>query len=472
MRRALRRITIVALLALMGGAAYWYFGPGRPSQQQQQQQKQAARPGFRRGGGNPNDTVPVLAIAARLADVPVYLDGVGTAKALNTVTVRSQVDGKLMKIAFKEGQEVTQGSVIAKIDPTTYQAQYDIVVAKKAQDEATLANAKLDLERYMRLAASNAVQKQQVDTTKALVDQLTAQTQSDQASINNAKATLDYTDVVAPITGLTGIRLVDEGNIVHASDTTGIVVITQIKPIAVLFNLPQQQLPDLNKGMAAGQLPVQAMAGDGTSVIDSGKVVVINNQVDQTTGTVQLKGEFPNSNVQLWPGQFVNIRVLINTLRQGVVVPTAAVQRGPDGTFVYVVKDDDTVAVRPVTVQQQDDLQAVIASGLMAPERVVTTGFGRLADGTRVEVTSAEDAGQVSTDPSQRPARPGGGAPKGKGQRQQGAADAPSTGQPGQAATDPAQPSGRRGGGAPKGPEQPAQGAGAQGAGGSPSTTQ
>jgi multidrug efflux system membrane fusion protein len=460
MMRALRRIAIVGLLAFLGGAAYWYFGPGQPSQQQQQQkQGQQNRPGFRRGGGNPNDTVPVLAIAARLADVPVYLDGVGTAKALNTVTVRPQVDGKLMKIAFKEGQEVTAGSVIAKIDPTTYQALYDIAVAKKAQDEATLTNAKLDLERYTRLLASNAVQKQQVDTQKATVDQLTAQTQSDQAAINNAKATLDYTDVVAPLTGLTGIRLVDEGNIVHASDTTGLVVITQIKPIAVLFNLPQQQLPDLNKGMAAGQLPVQAIAADGATVLDSGKVVVINNQVDQTTGTVQLKGEFPNSNVQLWPGQFVNVRVLINTLHQGVVVPTAAVQRGPDGTFVYVVKDDATVAVRPITVQQQDDVQAVIASGLMAGEHVVTTGFGRLADGTKVEVTSAEEAGQVPTDPSQRPARPTGSAPKGKGARQQGAADAPSSGPPGQAAADPSQPSPGRGG-APKGRDQPEQAAG------------
>ena len=479
MMRAIRRIAIVACLALIGGVTYWYLGPGQPSQQAKQGQQKGPGGGFRRGGGNPNDTVPVLAIAARLADVPVYLDGVGTAKALNTVLVRSQVDGKLMKINFKEGQEVTQGSVIAKIDPTTYQAQYDIAVAKKAQDEATLANAKLDLERYTRLAATNAVQKQQVDTQKATVDQLTAQTQSDQASINNAKATLDYTDVVAPITGLTGIRQVDEGNIVHASDATGIVTITQIKPIAVLFNLPQQNLPDLNKGMAAGQLPVQAIAADGTAMLDRGKVTVINNQVDQTTGTVQLKGEFPNANVQLWPGQFVNIRVLINTLRQGVVVPTAAVQRGPDGTFVYIVKDDNTVTVRPIMVQQQDDLQAVIASGLMAPERVVTTGFGRLAEGTKVEATSAEDAGQISTDPSQRPARPGGGTPKGKGQgqgqRQQGAAaDAPGAGAgpSGPPATDPSQPPQQRrggggGGGAPKGAEQPAQGAG-----GTPSVTQ
>src|SRR3984885_10133085 len=351
MMRAIRRIAILACLALIGGVTYWYLGPGQ--QQAQPKQAQQKGPGFRRGGGNPNDTVPVLAIAARLADVPVYLDGVGTAKALNTVLVRSQVDGKLMKIAFKEGQEVTQGSVIAKIDPTTFQAQYDIAVAKKAQDEAMLANAKLDLERYIRLAATNAVQKQQVDTQKALVDQLTAQTQSDQASINSAKATLDYTDVVAPLTGLTGIRQVDEGNIIHASDTTGIVTITQIKPIAVLFNLPQQNLPDLNKGMANGELPVQAVAADGSAVLDRGKLTVINNQVDQTTGTVQLKGEFPNTNVQLWPGQFVNIRVLIDTLRRALVVPTAAVQLGPDGTFVYSVQDDNTVKLRPVPARPQ-----------------------------------------------------------------------------------------------------------------------
>jgi multidrug efflux system membrane fusion protein len=463
MRRALRRILQLAFLGLLGWAAYWYFAPFQSPQPQQAKQAQQNRPGFRRGGGNPNDTVPVLASAARLADVPVYLDGVGTAKALNTVLVRPQVDGKLMRIMFTEGQEVTEGSVIAKIDPTIYQAQYDVAVAKKAQDEAQLANAKLDLERYTKLAATNAVQKQQVDTQKALVDQLTAQTQSDQASINNAKATLDYTDVVAPLTGLTGIRQVDEGNIVHASDTTGIVTITQIKPIAVLFNLPQQNLPEVNKGMAAGTLPVQAMGGDGTSVVDTGKVTVINNQVDPTTGTVQLKAEFPNSTVQLWPGQFINVRVLIDTLRQVVVVPTAAVQRGPDGTFVYVINEDATVAMRPITVSKQDDLQAVVASGVQASERVVTTGFGRLADGSKVVAASAEEAGQVSTDPKQP--RPAGGAPKGKGQgqRQQGPANAPGTGPAGATAagggtaTDPPQPTRRRDGGAPKGNGQPAQ---------------
>jgi multidrug efflux system membrane fusion protein len=291
---------------------------------------------------------------------------------------------------------VPKGYVLAKIDPTIYQAQYDQAVAKKAQDEAMLANAKLDLARYSKLAQSNAINKQQVDTTRAQVAQFEAQVKSDQAAIDNARAVLSYTDITAPIAGRTGIRLVDEGNIVRASDSTGLVVITQIKPISVLFSLPQQVLPDLTKGMAEGPLPIDAFAPDGTTVVDKGKVQVINNQVDPTTGTVQLKAEFPNPDLQLWPGQFVNVRVLINTLHQVVVVPAAAVQRGPSGVFVYVVKDDQTVTVRKVTLTQQDDQQAVIAAGLTPGEQVVTTGFARLAEGTRVSTASAEAAGQIT----------------------------------------------------------------------------
>jgi multidrug efflux system membrane fusion protein len=269
-----------------------YVAPWTPQAPQQKGK------GFRRAGA-PDETVPVRAAAAKLADVPVYLDGVGTARALKTVLVRPQVDGKLLNISFTEGDDVPQGFVLAKVDPTTYQAQYDQAVAKKAQDEATLANARLDLDRYTKLAASNAINKQQADTQKALVAQLEAQVKSDDAAINNARAILSYTDIVAPIAGRTGIRQVDEGNIVHASDATGLVTITQIKPITVLFSLPQQNLLELNKGMAGGhQLPIDVVDADGKTALDHGVVTVIDNQ---TTGTVKIKSEFANSNLQLWP---------------------------------------------------------------------------------------------------------------------------------------------------------------------------
>jgi multidrug efflux system membrane fusion protein len=316
------------------------------------------------------------------------------------------VDGKIMEISFTEGQDVPKGYVLAKIDPVTYQAAYDQTVAKKAQDEAQLANARLDLDRYTRLAAANAVNKQQLDTQRALVAQLEAQIKLDQAAIDNARAVLSYTDIVAPIAGRTGIRLVDVGNLVRGAEATGIVILTQLRPISVFFSLPQQNLPDLTKGMAEGELPIDALTPDGRSALDKGKVKVIDNQVDQTTGTVKLKAEFPNENLQLWPGQFVNVRVLIDTLRQVVVVPTAAVQRGPNGTFVYVVKDGArSVTVRPVTLTQQDDLRAVVATGLQADEQVVTTGFARLTEGAQVTVSNAEDAGQLA--PTARP-RPDG----------------------------------------------------------------
>ncbi|HEX4828805.1 MAG TPA: efflux RND transporter periplasmic adaptor subunit [Xanthobacteraceae bacterium] len=399
----LKRRIIVFLIAglVLAAVAAVYYMP------HWQQTVAAVSKGGRRGGPAASEPVPVLAAAARAADVPVYLDGVGTAKALNTVTVRSQVDGKIINISFTEGQDVPAGFVLAKIDPATYQAAFDQTVAKKAQDEAQLANARLDLDRYTRLAATNAVNKQQLDTQRALVAQLEAQIKLDQAAVDNARAILSYTDIVAPIAGRTGIRLVDVGNLVRGAEATGIVILTQLRPISVFFSLPQQNLPDLTKGMAEGQLPVDALTADGKSALDKGKVLVIDNQVDQTTGTVKLKAEFPNNDLQLWPGQFVNVRVLIDTLRQVVVVPTAAIQRGPNGAFVYVLKDGgDTVTVRRVTLTQQNDVQAVVATGLEAGERVVTTGFARLTEGTQVTVSSAEDAGQVTT-PVARP-RPDG----------------------------------------------------------------
>jgi multidrug efflux system membrane fusion protein len=364
-----------------------------------------------RFAGPPSDaSIPVRATTAQRQDVPVYLDGVGTARALNTVLVKPQVEGKLIAISFTEGQDVEKGFILAKIDPVTYQAQYGQAVAVKAQHEAQLANAKLDLERYTRLAASNAINKQQVDTQRSLVAQLEAQVRTDQAAIDNARAILSYTDITAPISGRTGIRQVDVGNIVRAADATGLVTITQIRPISVLFNLPQQTLPQLNRGMAEGSLPVDALGFENRGgidgkppVIDNGMVQVIDNQVDPTTGTVRLKAEFPNKDLQLWPGQFVNVRLLIDTLRQVVVVTTSAVQRGPTGTFVFVIDDQSKVRRRNVTVSQQDDLRAVIAEGLTGGERVVTSGFARIAEGSDVEVTSTEEIGKPPEVPKVEP---------------------------------------------------------------------
>jgi len=398
-----RYLAIGLIVVVVAGALIYAFTGSSPQQR-------------RAGGGRfaADGPVPVLVAAAARADVPVYLDAVGTTKALNTVTVRPQVDGKLTDVDFKEGQDVKKGDVLARIDPTTYQAQLDQALAKKAQDEANLANARIDLDRYERLAATNSINRQQADTQKALVAQLLAQIQSDQGAIDNTRAILAYTTIRAPIDGRTGIRQVDEGNIVHASDSTGIVVLTQLRPISVLFNLPQQDLDQVNSAFAKAPLSVDAQRSDNDAVIDRGTLRVVDNQVDASTGTVKLKAEFPNANLQLWPGQFVNVRLLIDTLRQVIVIPTGAVQRGPNGTFVFVIKDDDTAAMRPITVTKQDETQTVVASGIEPPERVVTTGFARLTDGAKVSLGSADGTPAAGSSP----ARPRSGqGPKGEGKK-------------------------------------------------------
>ncbi|HEY2419213.1 MAG TPA: efflux RND transporter periplasmic adaptor subunit, partial [Steroidobacteraceae bacterium] len=380
-RGSTRRMLAVGVVLLVVAAALYYVF-GNPASRQARSNRFGAE-----------GPVPVLVSPVARADVPVYLDAVGTIKALNTVTVRPQVDGKLLSVNFKEGDDVKKGDVLARIDPVTYQAQLDQAIAKKAQDEAQLANSKIDLERYERLAATAAINKQQADTQRALVAQNTALVQADQAAIDNARAMLSYTTITAPLDGRTGIRMVDEGNLVRAADTnSAVVVITQLRPISVLFNLPQQDLPQLNAAMGKGPLTVEAQRSDNDAVIDRGVLRVVDNQVDQTTGTVKLKAEFPNPDLQLWPGQFVNIRLLIDTLKQVTVVPTGAVQRGPNGTFVYVVKDDNTAVVRPITVQKQDETQTVVKSGIDANERVITTGFVRLTDGSKISIGSADGA--------------------------------------------------------------------------------
>ncbi len=343
----------------------------------------------KRGWTRDNGPVPVVAAEAHLADVPVWLEGVGSAKARNTVTVRPQVDGKIISIDFKEGQDVKRGDVLAKIDPVTYQAQLDQTKAKKALDEALLANSKLDLDRFQKVGTL-AISQQQIDTQRALVKQQEAQVKSDEAAIENAEAFVGYTTITSPIDGRTGLRLVDVGNLVRASDA-GIVVITEVRPISVMFTLPQQQLPDINKARAERELAVDALETDSDAVLDKGTLQVVDNQVDQTTGTIRLKADFPNAQLQLWPGQFVNVRLLLKTMDKVVVVPTAAVQRGPDNTFVYLIGSDNKVSVRPVTIAQQDEKQAVISQGLADKDQVVTAGFARLKQGAEVKVSAPGD---------------------------------------------------------------------------------
>jgi membrane fusion protein, multidrug efflux system len=394
MRRWRGAVAGAVVIAAAAAGYVWFYAPQvlPPSLAQIRQAQMKAREAGAKGRELRGDgPVPVLAAAAKKADVPVWFDGVGSSRALNTVTVRAQVDGKLMRVNFREGQDVDEDFVLAEIEPTIYQAQYDQALAKKAMDEAQLANARLDLERYAKLSQTNSASRQQYDTQRALVAQLEAQVQADQGAIDNSKATLSYTKIVAPLAGRTGLRLIDAGNIVHAADTTGIVIITQVRPIAVIFLLPQQRLAEVNRVFARRALSVEALGDDNRTVIDRGTLTVIDNQVDQTTGTVKLKAEFPNGDLQIWPGQFVNVRLLVDTLQQVIVVPTAAVQRGPNGTFAYVAGDDSAATVRPVTVAQQDDVQAVIASGIDDGERVITTGFARLTDGTKITIGVEEN---------------------------------------------------------------------------------
>ena len=335
--------------------------------------------------------IPVLIARAQKADVPVYVEGVGTGQALNSVLIRSQVDGVLNKLAFTEGQDVKAGDLIAKIDPRLYQATLDQNVAKKALDEATLLNARRDLDRYKLLAQTKAGTQQQADTQVAIVAQDVAQVAIDQALIDSAKTTLSYTDVTSPIAGRTGIRNVDVGNLIHATDTTGIVTVSQIQPISVVFNVPQQELPRINKASLLNSLDVQAVDANGVSVVDHGALAVVNNTIDATTGTVKLKANFDNPQLQLWPGIFVNVRLLVETLHNAIVVPVGALQHGPKGAFVFSVADGKA-AMRTITVSQQDDTQAVISAGLSAGDVVITSGFQKLTDGAAVKTTEDKSA--------------------------------------------------------------------------------
>jgi multidrug efflux system membrane fusion protein len=333
--------------------------------------------------------IPVETAAASRADVPIYLMGLGTVQAFNTITVTTRVDGQLQTISFVEGQDVKAGDVLAQIDPHPYQAALDQAVATKAKDEAQLANAKLDLQRYAVLAPQNYTSKQIFDTQRALVAQLDAQVRMDQAAIDLATTNLDYTTIKSPIDGRTGIRQVDAGNNLLTTANTPIVVVTQMKPISVIFTLPEEDLPAVRKAAAAGPVSVIAFSRDQKTELDRGTVAVLDNEILQTTGTIRIKATFPNATESLWPGDFVNAQLLSGTQRNILTIPSPAVQRGPNGLYAYLVKPDSTVEMRPLTLDQFAGGQAIIESGLQAGERVVTAGQYRLQPGARVQNSNA-----------------------------------------------------------------------------------
>ena len=388
-----RLLPYIVFLLITGGLVAFVYKdrifPPKAEEANGHSQGMAGGPGgFHRG----NQAVPVIAEKARTDNVPVILTGVGTVQALNTATVRTQVSGRLLDVPYQEGQEVKEGDVLAVVDPALYQAAYDQMVSQKAKDEALLENSRLDAKRYEGLVKTNAATQQQADTAKWTVAQNEAQVKLDKAQIDNAKANLDWTTIRAPFAGRTGIRQVDKGNLVSATDSTGIVIITQLHPIAIVFTLPEKTVADILKAQAIGSVPLQAVTGDG--LLGEGTVSVIDNQIDQTTGTVKIKGLFPNNDNKLWPGQFVNVKLKLKTLENVVVVPSIAIQQGASGSYVYVVTPENTAKLTYVKVVQEGEKQTVIGEGIQAGDTVITSGFANLQDGSKIRVdTGGEGKG-------------------------------------------------------------------------------
>ena len=337
-----------------------------------------------------NQAVPVSTTQVRQQDMPVYLVGLGSVTPLNAVSIKSRVDGQLVQVAFKEGQHVKKGQLLAVIDPRPFEVQLSQAQAALFRDQALLRDARLNYQRFKGLLQeSGAMSQQQVDTQASLVNQYEGTVRNDQAQIENAKLQLTYCHITSPIEGRIGLRLVDPGNIVHASDANPMLVVTQLQPITVIFTLPEDQLPKVAKRMRNGVLPVEAYSRDNQTKLDTGKLLTIDNEIDQTTGTGRLKAQFNNSDGELWPNQFVNVRLLLETMKNSLVIPAAAVQRGPQGMYVYVVKPDKTVDVRPVTVAISQNNLTSVASGLSPNDTVVTDGQDKLHAGSTVETRPA-----------------------------------------------------------------------------------
>ncbi len=329
--------------------------------------------------------IPVVTGSVGQEDFPITREGIGAVQAFNTVTIRARVDGTLQKVLFQEGQDVKAGDVLEVIDPRPFRAMLDQAVATKAKDEAQLANARLDLDRYIKLAESNAVTKQQVDTQKALIDQLQASVAGDQAAIENAGVQLSYTTITSPINGRTGVRLIDAGNMIHASEGAALLVVTQIEPIFVTFTLPEDVLDEIIVAKARGPVRVEAYKRDDETLLSVGTLTVVDNQIDAATGTIKLKATFANADRRLWPGAFVNVRVVTEIRHDATVVPSQAVQRGPNGFYVYAVRPDRTVEMRPITAGGTAAGMTLVETGLTAGETIVLDGQYKLQPGATVQ---------------------------------------------------------------------------------------
>jgi membrane fusion protein, multidrug efflux system len=345
-----------------------------------------------------NKPIPITAGQVAVRDVPLYVVGVGTVQAYNTVNIQARVDGQLDSVDFREGQDVKTGDRLAQIDPRPFQAALDGALASQAKDEATLTNARQDLKRFQETASKGYSSRQQLDTQSATVNSLAAAIQADQAAVENARVQLGYTTIVSPIDGRTGIRHVDKGNIVHAADTGSLVVITQLEPISVIFTLAQDVLPRVTAAEAAGgPLNVTAFARDDTTELGQGVLELVDNQIDQTTGTIRLKARFANPTRSLWPGEFVNARLQVGTVHDGLVVDSRVVQRGPKGVFAYVIKPDNSVEMRPIEPGQDYRGQTLVTKGLNANERVVVDGQMRLQTGSKVDAQSQDNPVQTGS---------------------------------------------------------------------------
>jgi multidrug efflux system membrane fusion protein len=379
--RTIRWVLLIMAVAVAGYYGWQRFGPGHAPPTQTAQKAPARNP------------VPVKIAAVEKADFPVYLTGLGNVQGFNTVVVRTRVDGQIDKIAFNEGQFVKQGDILAEIDPRPFQAAHDQATAKKAQDEANLANAQLDLQRYTKLG--EFATKQQTDTQRSTVQQLTAQIEADVAAIANTKTQLDYATVRAPIAGVTGFRQVDQGNIVNSATQTGIVTIAQIEPIAVIFTAPEEQLPQIKAALAIAPPKVIALSTDGKKVLSTGELSLINNQVDTTSGTIRLKAVFQNKDHALWPGQAVSTRLLVDMLKDATVIPDDAVQHGTDGLYAFSVNQDNKAELHRIQVTKSIDGRSVVDRGLSPGQQVITAGQYKVQPGTLVSTAVA------SSDPIQ-----------------------------------------------------------------------